>query len=96
MSSFDNPPPGFIAEWAADPAWTTDPAVIRFKRCRYTVGPGHRVCGAPAEAALNRRRHSAGARPDWWCYCGEHLYGRRIRDGVVEGRRLRRIEAQTT
>ncbi len=23
----------------------------------------------------------------WWLYCADHLYGRRIRDGVVEARK---------
>jgi hypothetical protein len=85
---FDNPPPGYRVEWAPDTHWTTDPAVIAGRGCRFTGGPRQKVCGKPAVAALNRRYHRAGAKPSWWCYCGEHLYGRRIRDGVVEAQRL--------
>jgi hypothetical protein len=89
---FDNPPPGYRAEWAPDTHWTTDPAVTTGNGCRFTVGPGRKVCGQPAVAALNRRHHIAGAKPNWCCYCGEHLYGRRIRVGVVEARRLVKLQ----
>ncbi len=64
--------------WVPDRKWTTEPEIIGGKTCRFTVGPGHKQCGRPAKAALARSN-------GWWGYCEmqEHLYGRRINDGVV-------------
>ena len=79
-------PEGYRYEWWASKGWTTDPAIIDGKRCRFAVA--RRACGKPAVAALNR---SHSDYPRWWCYCDEpeHLYGRRISvDGIVESRRL--------
>jgi hypothetical protein len=42
-------------------------------------------CENPAVAAL-RRQHGEGFR--WWYYCGSHLYGRKIEDGMVKVCRL--------
>jgi len=85
-------PEGFREEWVPDEGWTTDPEVIGGKLCRRLMGGSPRkLCGRPAVAALNRRRWTDGGRaPSWWCYCDDpdHLYGRRIVDGVVLGRRL--------
>lgn len=39
------------------------------RRCRWTIGPGHATCKAPAVAELLRGRA-------WWGYCERHLYGR--------------------
>lgn len=57
--------------------------------CRYTTGPGRATCRKPSVARLNRG--ARGARPQWWHYCGDHLFGRRIRDGVLEHQVLRPI-----
>jgi hypothetical protein len=59
-------------------------------RCRAASGPGHRACGKPSVAALNRGRHTAdrGRVQSWWAYCAEHLYGRWIEDGHVMEYRL--------
>lgn len=64
--------------WVPDRQWTTEAAIIAGKRCRRKLGK-HAMCQRPAAAALARRN-------GWWCYCDDpdHLYGRRINDGVVE------------
>lgn len=56
------------------------------RSCRYTVGPGHTQCGVPSVARLRRGRR-------WWHYCGDHLYGCRIRNGVLECR-VRRVTTE--
>lgn len=71
-------PPEFL-RWEVsedDPLyWTTDPAVVAGRRCRFWVdGRGH---GVPAVVVLYRGRH----RP--YGYCGQHMYGRWIADGKV-------------
>ncbi|OGT54309.1 MAG: hypothetical protein A3E01_15200 [Gammaproteobacteria bacterium RIFCSPHIGHO2_12_FULL_63_22] len=80
---------GYHYEWRAevDSDWSLAAERIAGKRCRYTVGPGNRICGAEPVAALNRgmTRDGLGRVPSWWAYCGEHLYGRRIHNGVIEG-----------
>jgi hypothetical protein len=61
--------PGF--EWR--PIVDPDPAVrlpTSAKRCRWTVGPGHRQCGRPA--VFEMRRGDAG----WWGYCVDQVEGR--------------------
>lgn len=73
------PPDGFHFEVVADTEWITPPTGAG--RCRYTVGPGHRICGAAPVATLMRGFRPA--RP--WDYCAEHLYGRWIEDGRVVG-----------
>jgi hypothetical protein len=50
------------------------------KPCRYTVA-NHETCKRPSVARLRRKTQ-------WWHYCEQHLYGRRIRAGVVESRVL--------
>ena len=75
-----------------DETWTTDPAIIAGKTCR------QRGCDRPAVAALNRGMHLHNSRllvDSWWCYCdlSEHLYRRRVRNGVVEHRYLVGSEA---
>jgi hypothetical protein len=42
------------------------------KRCRYTAS-GHR-CEADAVAKIQRGRK----REQWWHYCADHMFGRRI------------------
>ena len=76
------PPPGYHYEWYADKDWrVVDPG----RRCRYVGGNPLHGCGKPAVAALLR----GTKRPSWWCYCEQHLFGRRINNGVVESRCLR-------
>lgn len=41
------------------------------KRCRYTIGPGHRQCGRATVAYFAR-----GFSRRLWAYCERHLYGR--------------------
>jgi len=74
-------PAGFHFEAAAEDnlEWRVPP--IGAGRCRYTVGPGHRVCGKPPMATLMRGRFP-------YDYCGEHLYGRWLEDGRVMHWRL--------
>jgi hypothetical protein len=70
------PESGRVYEWVADAgcrqATVTEHAA---RRCRR---PGCK--GAPVMAL----KRSNG----WWLYCADHLYGRRIRAGVVQRRRL--------
>ena len=67
-----------LLEWVADPGWSTAVDLIDGKRCR------QKACGRPAVAALNRGYQTyRGRLPRWWAYCEEHLYGRRLVDGVI-------------
>lgn len=68
-----------LIEWLPDSGWTTSPEVVAGKKCR------QRGCRRPAVAALRRSN-------GWWCYCDEpeHLYGRRIENGVVLHWRVKR------
>ena len=78
-------------KWVQDFAWTTDPEVIEGKRCRWGAGYKQKACGRPAVAAMRRNLHVEGEGNvgAWWCYCEEHLYGRRIAgDGTVLVQRL--------
>jgi hypothetical protein len=43
------------------------------RNCRWTTGPGHLNCGRPAVVELAR---GSKARPQYWGYCAQHLYGR--------------------
>jgi hypothetical protein len=63
--------------WVPDTSWR----LVSDKRCRM------RGCGADAVAELNRRRYNLNRHclvDSWWAYCPDHLYGRRIVDGVVQ------------
>ena len=85
MNDLPLPPEGYVYRWepaGAESNWSLDRATFAGKTCRFTTGPGHSVCGQPAVVALKRGRGG------WWAYCGEHMYGRRIRGGVVETRSL--------
>jgi hypothetical protein len=62
-------------EWTPDPNWTVGG---HGRNCRFPR------CGAPAVAALSRK-HGQGRQ--WYYYCPEHLYGRRIINGLVCQRR---------
>jgi hypothetical protein len=73
-----------------DPTWRLQPAERHERRCRYAVGSRAHVrvyCGKPAVAEMNRGRYAPGARTTrrdaWWAYCGDHLYGRWMEDGVL-------------
>lgn len=54
--------------------------------CRFTVGPNRASCKRPSVARLNRS--SFKDRVNWWHYCEEHLFGKRIRGGQLETRVL--------
>ena len=69
-------PPGFHLEWQADPKWRL---VSSRAQCR-RMGDRKMVCPNTAVAELDR----GVSRPRWYTYCAEHLYGRRIHEGVVE------------
>lgn len=68
----------WVPEW--DPDWELlGPEVER--RCRF------KGCGERAVARMNRGLTRNGyLRELWWHYCPDHLYGRRISDGVLEVR----------
>lgn len=84
------PPRGYINRWQPDRDWRVLPEGTT-KKCRMLE---HRKrCPEVAVAELNRgiRRHVRGGRADsWWAYCSKHLYGRRIKDGLVEVGGLRK------
>ena len=66
-------------QWVPDRDWRVLPlGEIRWK-CR-----GKRGCPNRPVASLWRKYGYPLASGQWWNYCGDHLYGRRIRDGVVE------------
>jgi hypothetical protein len=74
------PPEGWQVLWQAD------------ERCRpATVGEhANRICRRPRcdgkpVMALERKN-------GWVLFCAEHLYGRRIVDGVVESRVVRKVD----
>ena len=74
----------------------TDWLVVAGKRCRWgashaTGGRTDRhACGKPSVAELLR----GTSRPQWWAYCGEHLYGRWIENGQVMHRILKKISGE--
>lgn len=79
------PPAGYHWEWQPDERgrWQVLPADEEPKPCRYFV-INRTACGEPSVARVDRSSTSSKRRPNWWHYCGEHLYGRRIRDGRIE------------
>lgn len=52
-----------------------------------SVCRGNASCDGTPVARLNRSRDLTN-HPRWWNYCVEHLYGRRIVDGVLQVRQL--------
>jgi hypothetical protein len=52
------------------------------KRCRYGSSPGHKACGRPAVAQLDRGH---GSHNRWYAYCDlpGHMYAYWIEDGRV-------------
>lgn len=50
------------------------------RACRAGAGAGHKACGAPTVAELNR---GTASYPSWFAYCADHMYGRWIEEGQV-------------
>lgn len=61
--------------------WSTDPVLVKGKRCRFGASRGKTACGVEAVAILNRSAKKD--RPRWWGYCAEHLFGRLLAAGQV-------------
>jgi hypothetical protein len=79
----ESAPEGYRLEWVEEEPefWRLATADEReTRKCRMIRCPNSPV------AALNRGywKHTES----WWLYCGDHLYGRRIRNGRIEVRRL--------
>lgn len=84
MTTVDDPPEGYRWEWVPDADLVWSVGSRSAGRCRYKVGPDG-ACAREAVASMNRGRLGHDS---WWDYCEEHLYGRRIVDGVVVVRRM--------
>lgn len=90
-----NAPPGSEFIWMpeTDPQWVVlEQPTVAFQ-CR--GGRNGRTgsadaCSGATVAKLNRAK-SPGARPLWFYYCPDHLYGRRFVDGVLQVRTLTTI-----
>lgn len=76
-------PQGYHLEWRPDPAWRSVSGRVLCRRLGGLNPANHRVA-CQNEAIAEFQRGSRG----WWAYCADHLYGRRIRNGVVEHRVL--------
>lgn len=72
-------PWGYHLEWCVDTDWKVG---NDGKKCRM------KGCKNPSVAALRRKHRCFYEGFRWWHYCGDHLYGREIRDGVVKFLRL--------
>lgn len=71
------PPAGCHWEWKPEAEdWRIDEG----RPCRRMMAD-HVICRQPSVAALNRSAWKGGS--NWWAYCADHLYGRKIEDGVV-------------
>ena len=80
----DEAPEGYRWEWRPDEGWSVGG---EGRKCRMLRCPNQAV------AALRRHRKPTKAAPhlpnfQWWHYCADHLYGRKIEDGVVKARIL--------
>lgn len=73
------PPDGFHFEAVEDSSLTWKTPPLSAGGCRFTVGPGHKTCGAEPVASLMRGSGTP------WNYCREHLYGRWVEGGRVMG-----------
>ena len=72
-------PEGFHLVAVPDRSWR----LVTGKRCRMRGG-SKPACAQPSVAELDRSAWRSGQhRSNWWAYCGSHLYGRWIADGVV-------------
>lgn len=78
-------PDGYTLEWVPDPEWELTETT---RKCR-----GARGCDKPAVAAFRRKHRGGYCNHRWWYYCADHMYGRKIEDGVVKCERLVKIEA---
>jgi hypothetical protein len=74
-------PEGYRLEWVLAPNWKIGG---EGRKCRMLR------CPNAAVAAMQRKRQTkfAGLVLNWWHYCEDHLYGRKIEDGVVKEERL--------
>ena len=83
-SEMQEPPGGFEWVWVPEAGFgageweVLEPETA--KTCRYTIG--RQRCLNKSVARLNRSR--IPKYQQWWHYCEDHMFGRRIRDGVVE------------
>lgn len=77
----DEAPAGYRYEWVRDPDWKLggDGRKCRMKRCANEAVAGFQ---------RGRWTKNHGRILVWWHYCADHLYGRKIEDGVVKFRRL--------
>lgn len=79
LAEEDEAPEGYRYEWIADNDWQL---VSEQRKCSM------RRCTATADALLRRQHKRFPSGFAWWAYCREHLYGRKVEDGVVKFRRL--------
>lgn len=82
----DQAPEGYRWEWLPeDDSWR--------------IGGNGRKCrmmGCRKQAvAMLRRKSSRNVEGIWWPYCTDHLYGRKIENGVILSERLVKIEEVT-
>lgn len=79
--TIDEVPEGYHYEWLPDES---------FKIGGDGRGCRMRGCENPAVVMLrrNHREKSGFAGFRWWPYCADHMYGRKIEDGVVKMCRL--------
>lgn len=83
-------PEGYRYEWVDDDDWK----ILSEQDSRKC---SMRRCTATAIAMLRRKHKRFASGFAWWAYCGQHLYGRKIENGVVKYRRLvPKREEQTT
>jgi hypothetical protein len=85
---YRNAPPGVEYVWMPEtsPRWVLLDQPTPGYACR-GGRPAHRQCDGVPVAKLNRaNQHSP--REFWFYYCPDHLYGRRIVDGVLQVRKL--------
>lgn len=65
--------------WVPDEQWIALSAKTT-SRCRMIEGKARTRCPNTAVAQFRRGHRSIS----WWAYCADHLYGRRLNNGVVE------------
>lgn len=88
------PPPDEYSDWAY---MERDGYHVEWRPCdpdteRLVDEDDPRKCrrpGCPERAAWELQRSDGR----WWAYCADHHYGRRIRDGVLERRKLIKDDA---
>ena len=68
-----------VREWRPASGWRLLP-LDTTRPCRFMEGKPLKWCRAKAVAEFQR----GYKRKAWWPYCADHLYGRRINNGVVE------------